>query len=67
MLLASGLIVGESLFGVLFAAIVGLTRTDNPLAVVGEGFAPTALILGLVLFVGLVVMLYAQTRRAARS
>src|SRR5205814_4848574 len=31
-LLATGLIVGESLFGVVFAMIVGATRQDTPLA-----------------------------------
>ena len=36
-LLATGLIVGESLFGVVFAGIVAATSKDAPLAVV-EGF-----------------------------
>ncbi len=66
-LMATGLIVGESLFGVAFAAIVGATRNDNPLAVMGESFAPVALVAGLVLFAALVVMLYARTRAAATA
>ena len=66
-LMATGLIVGESLFGVLFAAIVGATQNDNPLAVVGEGFAPVALVAGLAVFVALIAALYTMTRKAARG
>ena len=36
--MATGLIVGESLFGVVFAGIVAASGTDAPLALVGEGF-----------------------------
>ena len=36
--MATGLIVGESLFGVVFAGIVAASGTDSPLALVGEGF-----------------------------
>jgi len=35
-LLATGLIVGESLFGVVFAGIVAATNSDAPLAIVKE-------------------------------
>lgn len=66
-LMATGLIVGESLFGVAFAAIVGATQNDNPLAVVGEGFAPVALVAGLAVFVALIAALYTMTRKAARG
>ncbi|BCI71029.1 hypothetical protein SPKIRA_18590 [Sphingomonas paucimobilis] len=38
-LAATGLIVGESLWGVGFAGIVYLTNADAPLALVGDGFA----------------------------
>jgi putative OPT family oligopeptide transporter len=37
-LMATGLIVGESLFGVVFAGIVAASGSDAPLAVVGDGF-----------------------------
>ena len=56
-LVASGLIVGESLFGVLNAGLIVAFSTDAPIAVVPEDFAP-AKILGLVGFVGLVFALY---------
>ncbi|WP_459617873.1 OPT family oligopeptide transporter [Bordetella sp. 2513F-2] len=50
-LIASGLIVGESLVGVLLAAVVGATGRDAPLAIAGEGHAPFAPYLGLLAFV----------------
>ncbi|GAC1547613.1 MAG: oligopeptide transporter, OPT family [Collimonas sp.] len=49
-LLASGLIVGESLVGVLLAAIIGVTGNDSPLALVGGTFENTAQWLGLIVF-----------------
>lgn len=49
-LLASGLIVGESLVGVLLAAIIGFTGNDSPLALVGGTFENTAQWLGLIVF-----------------
>ncbi len=61
-LLATGMIVGESLFGVAFAGVVAATNTDSPLAVVGAGFAPVALIGGTLLFVALTWWLYRRTR-----
>ena len=64
-LMATGLIVGESLFGVAFAAIVGATDNDSPLALVEE-FA-WAVPLGLVAFAGSIAWLYMKTRREAAS
>ena len=62
-LMATGLIVGESLFGVAFAAIVGATDNSAPLALVEE-FA-WAVPLGLIAFTGSILWLYARTRYAA--
>jgi putative OPT family oligopeptide transporter len=62
-LMATGLIVGESLFGVAFAAIVGATDNDSPLALVEE-FA-WAVPLGLVVFAGAIAWLYMKTRAEA--
>jgi predicted metal-binding membrane protein len=64
-LMATGLIVGESLFGVVFAGIVAASGSDSPLAVVGKSFASWAEILGVVLFVAVVAGLYKWTRRTA--
>ena len=62
-LMATGLIVGESLFGVAFAAIVGATDNDAPLALVTD-FA-WAVPLGLVAFAAAIAFLYLQTRGKA--
>jgi putative OPT family oligopeptide transporter len=66
-LAATGLIVGESLFGVAFAGIVAASGSDAPLAVVGASFEPIALWGGTALFVGLIWWLYRHTRRAATA
>lgn len=50
-LLASGLIVGESIVGVLMAGMIGINGTDAPLAIVSPDFAPAASWLGLVVFI----------------
>ncbi len=62
-LVASGFIVGESLFGVLLAGLIVTTGRPAPLAVVGDGFAMPALLLGAAGFVIVVAALY----RAAAS
>ncbi|MBA3666885.1 MAG: oligopeptide transporter, OPT family [Sphingomonas sp.] len=62
-LMATGLIVGESLFGVTFAAIVGATDNDTPLALVTD--FPLAVPIGLTVFTGSILWLYAATRRKA--
>jgi putative OPT family oligopeptide transporter len=49
-MLASGLIVGESLVGVAMAAVIGGTGNENALAVVGDTFAPVATWLGFAAF-----------------
>ncbi len=49
-LFASGLIVGESLAGVLVAAIIAGTGRSDALALAGPGFAPVATVLGLAAF-----------------
>jgi len=64
-LLATGLIVGESLFGVVFAMIVGATRQDTPLALVAEN--PWAVPLSIVVFTAAILGLYAWTRQQAAS
>jgi hypothetical protein len=64
-LLATGLIVGESLFGVVFAGIVAATNKDAPLAVVGE--YPWVSAVSLVVFAVAVLGLYAWTRQQAAT
>lgn len=65
-LMATGMIVGDSLFGVLYAGIVYETGSESPLALVGPGFAPYALAGGTLAFLALTGALYAYTRRQAR-
>ncbi|MBW3084098.1 hypothetical protein KEM60_00281 [Austwickia sp. TVS 96-490-7B] len=62
-LLATGLIVGESLFGVLFAGIVAGTGKEEPLALLDKNFATPAQWIGLIVFAGLTAWLYQWTRR----
>jgi putative OPT family oligopeptide transporter len=64
-LTATGLIVGESLWGVVFAGIVAGSGSDSPLALAGEGFEPFALIGGTLLFVLLAGWVYRRTMRLA--
>jgi putative OPT family oligopeptide transporter len=70
-LMATGLIVGESLLGVAFAGVVagaeraGSTDSANVLAVVRDW--PLAEPLGILLFAGAIAALYAWTRRAAQA
>ncbi|TXI18387.1 MAG: oligopeptide transporter, OPT family, partial [Roseateles sp.] len=57
-LMASGLIVGESLLGVILAAVVVFSGQGAPLALVGESFAGVAQWLGLAAFAGVGLGLY---------
>ena len=64
-LVASGLIVGESLWGVLNAGLIVAFAKDAPVGLVPEDFGP-AKVLGLLGFVGAIVWLYRwMLRRSA--
>jgi putative OPT family oligopeptide transporter len=63
-LTATGMIVGESLFGVLYAGIVVASGKGSPFALVGDGFATAALIGGVVIFFALIALLYRRTMQA---
>lgn len=66
-LAATGLIIGESLLGVLFAGIAAATGKESPLAVVGAVFAPVALSGSLALFMSLIWWMYRHTRASATA
>ena len=68
-LLASGLIVGESTIGVVISAIVVFSGVSAPLALVGPGFETAAIIIGGVAFAATAVVLYRWVLRvgSARS
>ena len=65
-LTATGMIVGESLWGVAFAIIVYATNSDAPLALIGKGYETEALIGGTVLFLGIAALLYRRAVAAVR-
>ncbi|MFY9984428.1 MAG: oligopeptide transporter, OPT family [Chthoniobacterales bacterium] len=64
-LLASGLIVGESLCGVLLAGLIVGSNRETPLAVVGNSFSTASMILGGLAFVIVIVAMYYGIRRLA--
>ena len=64
-LVASGLIVGESLWGVLNAGLIVAFSTDAPIGIVPESFA-FAPWLGLIGFIAMIVWLYGWMLRRSR-
>ncbi|WP_395612090.1 OPT family oligopeptide transporter [Allosphingosinicella sp.] len=66
-LLATGLIVGDSLTNVGFAGIVAATGSGSPISLVGDDFLPAAEIGGVVVFGALLWALYRYTRRLAAT
>ncbi|WP_144638849.1 OPT family oligopeptide transporter [Bordetella genomosp. 13] len=65
-LIASGLIVGESLVGVLMAVLIGASGGQTPVAIAGEGFAATAAGLGLAVFALVAVWFWRRVMGMAR-
>jgi putative OPT family oligopeptide transporter len=64
-LLASGMIVGESLILVLIAAVVAFTGNAAPLALVGDSFAVPAVWIGGIAFAAVMFVLYRWISRLA--
>jgi putative OPT family oligopeptide transporter len=65
-LLASGLIVGESLVGVLLAAIIVASGKGTPLALVGDSFAVPSNVLGGLGFIAVTAALYGSIGRLSQ-
>ena len=66
-LVASGLIVGESLWGVVLAGLIVATSSDAPIGLVPEDFGPAPWLGGL-FFIILIVLLYRwMLRRSAAA
>jgi putative OPT family oligopeptide transporter len=63
-LMATGMIVGESLFGVLYAGIVVASGQSAPFMLAGASFATPALIAGVIIFAAGVGLLYRRTMTA---
>jgi putative OPT family oligopeptide transporter len=65
-LTATGMIVGESLWGVTFAGIVAVSGSDSPLAIMPASFFGVALVGGTIVFAGLTALLYRRTMISSR-
>ncbi|MBN9544145.1 MAG: oligopeptide transporter, OPT family [Alphaproteobacteria bacterium] len=65
-LVASGLIVGESLFGVLNAGLIVLFNKDAPLSIVSASYGLGEIVAPLA-FAGLIALLYGWLQRRART
>lgn len=66
-LVASGLIVGESLFGVLLAGLIVFSGKPEPLGLVGDAFAPAATAIGVAFFLIGLAGLFQTCRSLATS
>jgi putative OPT family oligopeptide transporter len=66
-LLASGLIVGEGIIGVLTSAVIVFSGKDAPLALVGPGFEAAAKIIGGLAFALIAAVLYYWIWRLASA
>jgi putative OPT family oligopeptide transporter len=62
-LVASGLIVGESLFGVILAGLIVFSGNPAPLGLVGDAFAPVANVIGAIAFALALTGLFAWLSR----
>jgi putative OPT family oligopeptide transporter len=66
-LIASGLIVGESLFGVMLAGLIVSTGRPEPLGLVGDAFAKASTAIGAVAFVVVLGALFRWAGTLSRS
>ena len=65
-LFASGLIVGDSIFGILLAVIITITGSQTPLNLASVSFQPIAKILGILVFLAIVYYFYSYVSKLAR-
>ena len=66
-LVASGLITGESLFGVALSGLIYFSNNKTPLAIVGDAFAPYANVLAGIAFFAVPFLLYRWIGLRARK
>lgn len=66
-LLATGMIVGESLYGVVFAGFVAGTSSDEPFAVFSGFGGSVAEVIGVVAFAAVLTWMYKRTRTIGGS
>ena len=65
-LLASGMIVGEGIIGVVISAMIVFSGKDAPLALVGPSFETAGIIIGGLAFAFIAFVLYRWILRMAR-
>jgi putative OPT family oligopeptide transporter len=66
-LLASGFIVGDGLFGVALAGLIVATGSGTPLALVGDNFATPSIFVGMAVFGTILAYLYRWIARLSAS
>jgi putative OPT family oligopeptide transporter len=66
-LLASGFIVGDGLFGVALAGLIVATDSGTPLALVSSGFATPAIFIGLAIFGAIIAYAYKWIARISAT
>jgi putative OPT family oligopeptide transporter len=59
---ASGFILGETMLGIVFAAIIVITNNSHPLNLVGDSFMPITSIAGFIVFVAICRRLYSYSK-----
>jgi hypothetical protein len=63
-LMATGLIVGDSLLNVAFAGLIAGTNSPAPIAILGEEVSALSILAGVAMFALVLVWLYRGTARA---
>ncbi|NFW07178.1 oligopeptide transporter, OPT family, partial [Staphylococcus aureus] len=66
-LLATGLIVGESIFGVIYAAMIAAAGSEDAIAIAPESWDSGAGIVGVIIFAAAIAFLYRWTKRQAKE
>lgn len=66
-LLATGLIVGESIFGVIYAAMIAAAGSEDAIAIAPESWDSGAGIVGVITFAAAIAFLYRWTKRQAKE
>jgi len=66
-LLASGLIVGESILAVIFTFIKGSTNDNSPIGFMPDSFATASMWLGGIAFAAVIFFTYRWTEKLAKS
>jgi putative OPT family oligopeptide transporter len=66
-LLATGLVVGDSLAGLVYAGAVGALGDPDRMAIVGDSFAPVAEWIGIGALVAILIGVYSRTKALAQQ